>query len=401
MPIYAYSGVDAEGRRFRGTIVADSPRAGRDRLRDRGVQVQALSLIENNDRPTWWQNVRLHRPRQQWGGAAHELSMLLRAGISVDEAIDTLSGQYGGAFRDSLKRLHDQISAGRSLADAMSEQPGVFDAASIRLVEVGENAGNLEVVLDELAEFKQRMSEFGDKIFGALMYPVFLLVFGTAAMVFLMTWVLPPLLENLQETLDVIPWPTRIAKALSDRLVAHGGKLLIGILGGTAVLFWWSRSRNGRRRIDEKILRLPLIGPLLTKQYVARASMIIGMLVRSGIPLNQALDLAARSTQNTVVRECLQQCGVDLTAGRDLAGSLSRRDVFPPLAVRVFSVGQDSGQLDDMLIRLGQDYNRQVQVASTRLTTLLEPVLILVMAVLVGFLLLATILPILQAGQMV
>ncbi|TWT82578.1 putative type II secretion system protein F [Planctomycetes bacterium CA13] len=401
MPIYGYSGVDAQGDRIKGTVSADSPRASRDQLRGRGVQVNSLSLIESSNKTSWWQALGQHRARYQWGGAAHELSLLLRAGISVDEALEILAGQYHGTFRDSLKRLHDQISAGRSLAEAMSDEPGIFDAASIRLVEVGENAGTLEVVLDELADFKQRMSEFGDKIATALMYPVFLLLFGTAAMVFLMTWVLPPLLENLQETLDEIPWPTRVAKFASETLVNHGGKLFLLASLSVAALIAFARTPNGQHWIHRTVLKLPLLGPILTKQHVARVSMIIGVLLRSGIPLSQALELASRSTQNRVIRDCLEQCGQDLTAGRNLANSLSKYDVFPPLAVRVFSVGQDSGELDEMLIRLGEDYNHQVQVASTRLTTLLEPALILFMAVMVGFLLVATILPILQAGKMV
>ncbi|MGB7344293.1 MAG: type II secretion system F family protein [Pirellulaceae bacterium] len=400
MPIYSYAGVDDRGQSVKGTVSAESPRGGRDQLRGQGVQVQSLSEIKRTGQRSWWQIISQRRARFQWGGAAHELSMLLRAGISVDESLEILAQQYRGALRDALKRLHDQISAGRSLAEAMAEEPGVFDAASIRLVEVGENAGTLELVLDQLADFKQRLSEFGDKVATALMYPVFLLIFGTAAMIFLMTWVLPPLLENLQETLAEIPWPTQVAKFASDTLVHHGGKLLLLIAIVAIVVGALARSEKGQVWIHHTLLRVPLLGPVLIKQHVARVSMVIGLLLRSGIPLNEALELAARSTQNRVVKDCLYDCGRDLTAGRDLAGSLKQSGVFPPLAVRVFSVGQDSGQLDQMLIRLGEDYNHQVQIASTRVATLLEPAMILLMAVLVGFLLVATILPILQAGQM-
>ena len=400
MPVYAYTGNDRNGQQVRGTIAADSPRAGRDTLRVDGVRVASLKPLKT-DSGSWWNSIGRRRARGQWGGAAHEMSMLLRAGIAVDDALSTLANQYGGAFGDALTHLHDQVTAGRSLAEAMDDQPDVFDPAAIRLVEVGENAGTLETVLEELAEFRQRMSEFSDKVANALMYPAFLFVFGIAAMIFLMTWVLPPLLENLQETLTEIPLPTRIAQAISNVLVYYGFQLAIaGVLIGAGV--GWALTRpSGRRWKDRVILNLPLLGPLLTKQLVARISMIIGLLLRSGIPLNQAVELAARSIQNQTVRDTLAQAGQDLAAGRDLASCLTQSKIFPPLAVRVFSVGQDSGQLDEMLVRLGDDYNRQVQAASTRLTALLEPVLILVMATMVGFLLLATILPILQAGQTV
>ncbi|MEM6777276.1 MAG: type II secretion system F family protein [Planctomycetota bacterium] len=401
MPVYAYTGTSADGSPCKGTVTAASPRAGRDQLRDAGVKVATLSPMGTSVwswASSWWG---VSRARSQWTGAAHELSMLLRAGISLDDALRTLATQYRGTLRDSLTRLDEEVMAGRSLADAMTHQPRIFDPASIRLIEVGENAGTLEVVLEELAEFKQRLAEFGDKVTTALMYPVFLLIFGTGAMLFLMTWVLPPLLENLEETLIEIPWPTRVAKTLSDGLVGHGGKLVLCFGVAMLILVVVSRGAAGRRFWHAAVLRLPLIGPVLVKQLVARVSMIIGLLMRSGIPLDQAVELASRSTTNSVMQDVLTRCGHDLTAGRDMATSLSNSGLFTPLAVRVFSVGQDSGQLDSMLTRLGEDYNHQVQLASTRLTALMEPVLILVMALLVGFLLVATILPILQAGQMV
>ncbi|MEM6979620.1 MAG: type II secretion system F family protein [Planctomycetota bacterium] len=401
MPIYAYVGTDASGTRARGTVAASSPRAGRDQLRAAGVRVAQIKPVQSSlwaRSTSWWGAA---RARSQWAGAAHELSMLLRAGISLDDALQTLASQYKGALRDSLTRLDAEVLAGRSLAESMRDQPQIYDPASIRLVEVGENAGTLEVVLEELAEFRQRLAEFGDKVMTALMYPIFLLCFGLAAMIFLMTGVLPPLLENLRETLDEIPWPTRVAQAMSQVLVQHGIKILVVVVGLAIVVSLALRRPAGRRFWHRLVLRLPLVGPVLVKQLVARVSMIIGLLLRSGIPLDQAVELASRSTTNTFMQDILNRCHGDLTAGRDMAASLAASGLFPPLAVRVFSVGQDSGQLDSMLTRLGDDYNHQVQLASTRMTALMEPMLILVMAVLVGFLLVATILPILQAGQMV
>lgn len=399
MPVYAYTGVGPSGEKRRGTVAASSPRAGRDQLLAQGVRVASMNPAASS----WLKQITSwfgqSRARGQWAGAAHEMSMLLRAGISLDDALQTLAGQYRGALRDSLLRLDEEVLAGRSLADAMTQQPQIFDAASIRLVEVGENAGTLEVVLEELAAFKQRLAEFGDKVFTALMYPVFLLGFGLAAMLFLMTWVLPPLLENLEETLVEIPWPTRVARFVSDVLVAHGGKLAIAAVLTLIALVIVVGRPAGRRWWHRVLLKTPLIGPILVKQLVARISMIIGLLMRSGIPLDQAVELASRSTPNWVMRDVMSRCHHDLTAGRDMAASLAASGLFPPLAVRVFSVGQDSGQLDAMLTRLGEDYNHQVQLASTRLTALMEPILILVMALMVGFLLVATILPILQAGQ--
>ena len=399
MAVFSYSGLNATRSLVKGTIVADSPRQARDQLRGQGVAVQTLNEYRRRTAGIL-PSLSLKRARQQWAMGSHELSMLLSAGIPLLESLDTLASQHRGAFRNAVVQVRDRVASGGSLADAMSENPGVFDVASIRLVEVGENAGTLETVLEQLSEYKMRMSQLGDKVFTALLYPAFLVVFGLFATVFLMTWVLPPLLENLQETVKELPWPTRVAKAMSDTAVHHGlwlAPLFAVAIGCVAIGL---RSSYGRAWLDRFLIRLPIIGSMLVKQNVSRIAMIVGLLSRSGLPLPNAVELAASSTSNGVLRRALESACEDMAAGKELSESLERSGVFPPLAVRVFSVGRDTGKLDDMLTRLSDDYNQQLSVASARLTALIEPVLILVLALFVGFLLLATILPILQAGNL-
>jgi type IV pilus assembly protein PilC len=159
------------------------------------------------------------------------------------------------------------------------------------------------------------------------------------------------------------------------------------------------RTDQGKEAWHRTLLRLPIIGPMAIKQGVARIAMIIGTLTRSGVELTRAVELAEKSMENMIFKKALRQCRERISAGEEVAEALQQSGAFPPLAVRVFSVGQESGKLDEMLFRLADDYDAQVATASARLTALLEPVLILVLAVLVGFLLLATILPILEAGN--
>ncbi len=400
MPVFSYSGLNATRSNVHGTIVADSPRQARDQLRGQGVAVQSLNETSTLTRGRVFPSLSAYRARAQWSTGSHELSMLLRAGIPLLESLDTLAAQHRGAFRTAIVQVRDRVASGSALASAMAENPEVFDIASIRLIEVGENAGTLETVLEQLSEYKQRMSQLGDKVFTALLYPAFLVVFGSFATIFLMTWVLPPLLENLQETVKVLPWPTRVAKALSDFAVGYGYWMIpIAALLITAMVAIL-RTQRGKSWLDRVLMRLPIVGKMLIKQNVSRIAMIVGLLSRSGLPLPSAVQLAATSTNNSVLRKALEVACEEMTAGKELSESLERSGVFPPLAVRVFSVGRDTGKLDDMLTRLSDDYNQQLSVASARLTALIEPILILVLAFFVGFLLLATILPILQAGNL-
>lgn len=399
MAVYLYSGTDRSNGTVRGTVLADSLRHARDQLREQGVIVQSVAEHRaTSDRWDWrWFSIR--QARQQWGLGAHELSMLLTAGIPLLEALDTLAKQHRGMFRTCIMKVRDRVEAGAGLAAAMSEQPEVFDPASVRLVEVGENAGTLDEVLAEVAEFKLQLAAFKDKISTAMMYPLFLACFGLAAAIFLMTWVLPPLLESLQETLPQLPWPTRVAKGLSDLLVHYGIWLAIAVAAAIVAIRLWLRTATGQRTWHRFVLRLPVIGTLVQKQAVARVAMIVASLTRGGVLLTTAVQLAAKSTSNSVMRDALFNAEKDMSAGEDLATSLERSGVFPPLAVRFFSVGQESGKLEEMLTKLARDYNTQVSTAAARITALVEPIMILILAAAVGFLLLATILPILEAGN--
>ncbi len=210
---------------------------------------------------------------------------------------------------------------------------------------------------------------------------------------------MPPLLESLEETLPQLPLPTRIARAISQFLVEKGTLLGIIAVGAVVAFGVWARTANGKTTIQKTIMRLPWIGPLYVKQSVARIALVVGLLLRSGVLLTSAVKLAAESSTNLVYRDALYKAEEALQRGEGLAESLSDSGVFPPLATRFFSVGQDTGRLEQMLLKLASDYNRQVKAGSVRLTAMVEPVMIVVMAIAIGFLLVATILPILEAGN--
>lgn len=325
--------------------------------------------------------------------------MLLHAGIPLLEALDTVCAQSSGRFQMALMQVRDKVASGSGFAEALAERPDLFDPASIHLVEVGENSGTLEHVLEQLSDFKQRMSQFKDTVFTSLMYPAFLTVFGIAAAVYLMTWLMPPLLEHLEESSQALPWPTVIVKACSDILINYGMWLLVALILVVGFVTYALQTQTGKRVWHRLILKLPVIGPMAVKQGISRIAMIIATLSRSGVVLTNAFDLAAKSTNNLVLRDALEQVQTRISSGDEIATALEQTQVFPPLAVRVFSVGQESGRLEEMLTRLSADYERQISTASARFTALLEPVLILCLAAFIGFIVMATFLPIMEAGN--
>lgn len=397
MAVYTYHALDAARSAVRGTIAADGPRQARAQLRRSGLAIQAIEETKSN------QAKRSFALSRRYGGkltsAIRELATLLAVGIPLTEAIDTLARQQRGGFKTALLLLRDRVNGGLGLAEAMAEQPEVFDALAVRMVEVGENAGTLEAVLEQLAGFKERSSELKDRVLTALLYPAIVFAVSLLVTIFLMMVVVPMLLSNLLEAGRTLPWPTRLLKGASDLLVHHGWLPLLAIAilsaAGCAAL----RTTRGRRAWHRLLLRLPLIGPMAQKQTMARIALVLATLIRSGIVYLKAVEIVVRSTSNLVFREALERSAQEVGAGQDISLALERTGVFPPLVIHIFAVGQQSGRLEEMLERLAADYDRQVASSSARLASALEPLLILTLAIFVGFILFATLLPILEAGN--
>lgn len=396
MPVFSYRAAGPDAKAILGSVVAETPRQARDELRGRGLLVEEIRQEQASRRRSWlpW---RRHDARLP--AIIRELATLLSAAIPLADAIQTVSSQQRGPLGRCLTELGDRVTSGSGLADAMREQPHVFDELTVQMVEVGENAGNLDVVLDQLADFRERYVQFKDRVTTALFYPVVVLSMGVLVSLFLMTFVVPMLLDNLLQAGQTIPWPTRVLRFGSDLLRRHG--IWIG-LGGAALLASWLaflQTGAGKRFWHRVLLRLPVFGPLARKQEVARAALIISTLMESGLVFLQSLEIATRAVRNVVLRDALTQLHSKVLTGRDIGEAMRGGTEFPPLVVQIFTVGQQTGRLEPMLARLAADYERQVASQSMRMATVIEPVLIVALAVFVGFILFATMLPILEAGN--
>ncbi|MCC7407061.1 MAG: type II secretion system F family protein [Phycisphaeraceae bacterium] len=389
-----------------GTILADTPRAARDLLRARGLTVVDVQTMAQAKAAQGWRmllgSLRLRKqPAHRVTTFVRELATLLTVGMPLLEALDTILKQHQGSFRGVLLQLRDSIAEGHSLADAMRQRPEVFDAYCVSLAEVGQNAGALDVALKRLAVFRGRWALFRGKLATALIYPAIVLTMAAGVSIFLMTVVVPRLLEGLVQANQPIPGVTRLVKHASDFLLGWWWLLLIVVVaaavGFTAVLR--NPQGRGRRAWDWLLLRTPILGEVIRKQAIARIAMIIAELMRSGIVFLEAARTAASSTSNQLIREALDQAGQAVAAGRDIGEALSDQRAFGPVVVQVFAVGQQSGRLEEMLDELAQEYDQQVAVAASRLNAVLEPLLILVMVVVVGLIAFATVLPMLEAGN--
>lgn len=424
MAVFSYTATEVDASVTTGTIVADTPRQARDQLRGRGLTIHQIveqvgsAKSRLADGKTGALSPLLavvdhlaNLPKKLGSGKkrifvvdfVRELSTLLGVGTPLLEAIDLLVKQHPKAFKPLLLKLRDRVASGVSLADAMHEQSvvngGVFDEVTISMTEVGENAGTLDTVLAEVADFKERSAQLKGKISSALIYPAIVLTVGLGVSIFLMTYVVPGLLHSLIRAGRRLPTVTKLVKGVSDMLVHDWWLLLLIALGlfalGAAVL----STTAGRRIWDRFLLRVPGLGDLIRKQAIVRIAFVIATLMRSGIAFEKAIAIAQRSTWNVILREALHRCQEAVTAGRDIGAALEHTRAFPITVVQVFSLGQQSGRLEQMLERLATDYDRQVATAANRFAAMIEPILILLLASIVGTIAFATMLPILEMGN--
>jgi type II secretory pathway component PulF len=415
MPVYSYVAMEDDRSLRKGTITADTPRLARDALRARGLRVRRVNSVSSASKreappglatdPATDDNHphRTARAKSRYAAKCvsfvRELATLLGVGTPLLEAIDAIAEQHAGRFHAVLLMLRDRVAAGATLAGAMREHPDVFDEMCVSITEVGETAGNLEGVLERLAEFKERSQILKDRVGTALLYPLIVFCMAISVSVFLMTFVVPKLLAGLVAAKRQVPLVTRIVKGASDALVNRWWLILIVVAALAALTAAVLRSAAGRRRWHRLQLRIPIVGDMIRKQAIVRMSVIISTLMRSGMVFARAVEIARRATRNQVFRDALQACAIAVERGQDIAPALNDTGAFPRVVVQIFAVGQHSGRLEEMLDRLAADYDRQLATTAQRLTAVLEPVLILLLVILVGFIAFATVLPMLEAAN--
>lgn len=306
MPVYRFTAAGSDGKGTDSVVTADSARDAREKLRAQGVFPESIVEVRRNigvSRFPWLQ--RRGRNGALVASAVRDLATLMSTGIGLVDCLETVASQNRGRFGAALQALRERVAGGASLSEAMQEQPEYYDDLIVQMVRVGENAGTLDTVLDRVSDFKDRSLQFKDRITTALVYPAIIISLATVVSIFLMTVVLPMLLENLVASGRPLPWPTRVLKAMSDIATQQGWWI-----GGLAVLMLvvvvsLARTGPGKRLWDRTVFSLPLLGPLARKQEIARSAIIISTLMENGIVFVEAIQTASQAAKNILLKEAL------------------------------------------------------------------------------------------------
>jgi len=298
-----------------------------------------------------------------------------------------------------VERVRDDVNAGSSLAEALGRHPSLFSALFVNMVAAGEAGGALEAVLARLADILEKRAQLTGKVKAAIAYPAMMTVVAIGVVLFLLSFVVPSISELFVKMNQELPLPTRILMGISGFLEAHGVLIAVAVFGVTAALMGLARTQDGRLWMDQIRLGLPLFGPLFLRLEVARLTRTLGTLMKSGIPVISAIEISQRISQNRLIAEAADRIKDGVHKGETIANAVRATGMFPPMVVHVIETGQMTGNVEDGLLNIAEMYDTEVETTVRTLTALLEPMILLLMGGVVGFIVLSILLPIFEINQ--
>ncbi len=390
MPIFQYKGYKTDGAEVAGTIEANSQRDAVLRLKESGLYPKNVKEAIYRGRAGLFrgQDVSL------LPSTTRQLSTLLSAGVTLMEALSSISEENKGFWKNMLVDIKERVASGSSLSKAMEEYSRIFPEFYINMVAAGEASGNLDKVLDRMADFLEEQSNLKAKVRISMVYPVFMICVAFVVLSFLFTFVIPKITRIFKDTGSALPFITVVLITVSD-IFQNYWWLLIGLLLGGVVGIKRLKEKN-RLFLDRLIVRLPW--NIAQSLYYGRFARTLGFLLEGGLPVLRALDLSAKSVGNKLIEMRITEAGRKVAEGARLSASL---DGFPPILLQLMSTGERSGQLVEILKNAADSYEAEFSRRVQKALSILEPAMILCMGFVVGLIVLAVLLPIFQLNQLI
>jgi general secretion pathway protein F len=403
MPVYEYKGVTAQGKKVSGVQDGESLKAVKTKLKKEGVIV--LEISEGSSMRaagrssvsfTFGNRVKL----TDLANATRQLAVLLSSGLPLMDALSVMVEQEEtAALKAALSSVRDAVREGSSLADALKANPKAFSQLYINMVTAGETSGTLELTLDRLADFLDEQVRFRGRILAALTYPAFMTVIGIGMLFFIFSFVMPRVVGMFEDMKQQLPFITLMLLAFVRFFSAFWWAVLLALGGAAYYIRKHINTPAGREALDARLLRAPVFGGLIRMIAVSRFTRTLGTLLQSGVPTLTALDIVKSVVGNTVLANAIQKARENVREGEPIADPLKRSGLFPPVAVQMVAVGEKSGQLEKMLLKISDSFDRAVETRITALMALMEPVIILVMGLIIGFVVIAIMLPMLEMSS--
>lgn len=405
MANYQVEAKNAAGKNVIVFVEADSPRTARVKARSQGlvpinVEVTDAATAEKAEKQKIQFSVGTGVNVQEMSAMTRQLATLVKAHVPIVESLSAMVEQIESPkLRPILITIRQHVREGKSLGDGFALFPKVFDRVYVNMVKAGESSGKLDVVLMQLADFAENRVRLKNKVSGALIYPVVMIVVGLLVVSVIIIKVVPQITQIFIDMGQVLPLPTRIMIGLSSFLTTYGLYLLLALLFVGIVIERRVKTEKGRETKDNFMLKLPVAGLLLRELAISRYSRTLGTLLNSGVPMLAALEITKNVVSSVPYEKAIEDLAVQVSEGRPLHKAMKQSGEFPPIVNHMVGVGEKSGELEEMLINVATSYEQQVESRIGKLTALMEPLLIILMALTVGFIVMAVLLPIFQMNQ--
>ena len=428
MPIFEYKAITSSGKSRKGIVDADTPRDARSKLRGDHMHVTEMWEVVDKKKnkkkkgKSTEKSVRKRRKTGQKPGGilsmeielfqpkistrdlatfTRQFSTLLRSGIQLADALNALVEQCSNPQLERvLRNVKEEITSGNNLAEAMAKHPRFFSDLYVNMVKAGEASGRLDLVLVRIADYLQKQASLKGKVLAAITYPAIMVVVGMAVVIFLMSYVVPKITKILEERGGELPFITEVMKGISDFTAAYWIYMMVVAIIGGLFLKGMIATDAGRLKFDTILLRLPLFGNLFSKQAISRFALTFSTLLKSGLPALDSLKIVALVVNNAKLTQVINDIHARIIEGADIATPIKKSKVFPPMVGYMISVGEQSGQLEEILDRIAESYEEELDLSIQRLTSLIEPIIIILLAVVVGFIIAAVLLPLLDFSSM-
>jgi general secretion pathway protein F len=405
MTVYSYKATDKSGKFVEGDLEALDYRAAIQKIRQ--LNYFPVKVAEGKSAAKLSTKIKFSLPKfgsrvstKNLMTFTQQLSTLVDSGLTLDEGLSTLiklaeTDEIHSILTDIRKRVH----AGSAFADALEEHPDVFSKLYINMVRAGEAGGLVGEALDRLAMFLEKSVALKNNIQAAMVYPAILSFVGGSAVIILITFVVPQFTKLFEDMGAALPIPTQIMLGISTLFTEYWFAMILVVLGSTGAFTFYLKTDKGRLQWDGLLLKLPLFGPLIRKIEVSRFSLTMATLLKSGVPILQAMGIVQSILVNRVISDAVNNLKQALKKGKGLSGPLQAAEVFPPMAVQMITVGETSGSLDKMLTKVSKTYDKEVEQSIKQVISLIEPMMILFMALVIGFIVVSMLLAIFSAND--
>jgi len=396
MPVFNYKAITASGGIINSRIEAGSEAQVKAILRKKGEQVLQLKPIAAEQAaPQSTERLKKKSSPDEVAGTIRQMSILVRAGVPLVEGLQGLCEQARSiALRDALEDITRNVSQGMNLSDAFARHPALFPSLAVEMAKVAEAGGNLSQALERLADHMETGAEIGRKIKSALAYPIVVMCISVITVIVMVTFILPRFMKLFDQMGATLPWTTKALMSVSHAMT---GYWYLFITAAAALYYFakrYANSPSGRRSLDNLVLKLPIVGDIVNKVILNRVLASMSTLLSSGVPMVKTLETSAAAANNEIVKEALLQACKSVAEGSATSQSLRATDVFPPLVLQMVASGEKTGELPAMLEYICGMYARETDSRVKSLTSVIEPIMIVVLGMIVGFIAMSVIVPI-------